>query len=308
MLAVVVGLIGALVYGAADFVGGLAARRISALRVTAVGGLSGVVLIAVLLPLVGGTWSVEAVLLGALAGLAGAVAIALLYGCLAIGPMSILSPLTAVISAVVPLAAGLVRGDRFLPIGYLALGLALVAVILVGFVPDRRAIRPSPRALAMAVAAGTLIGVFLIVIDLTPDDSGLVPLAASLAMKAGVLFAAVGVLAVVARRRARAVSGEWQAGSRPVSGGWQAGSRPGSGGWRPGLVLAVVSGLVDATANALVLIGLRLGELSVQSVLTAMYPAGTIILAAIILKERVTTTQYLGLVLAIVAAAMLSLA
>lgn len=286
MLAVIVGLLGAVVYGAADFVGGLASRRISALRVTAVGGLAGLVLLGILLPLVGGAWSPEALALGASAGLAGSVAIALLYGCLAIGPMSILSPLTAVVSAIVPLGVGLLRGERFPPVGYIAIGVALVAVVLVGFVPDQRAIRPSGRALAMAVGSGTLIGVFLIVIDLTPDDSGLVPLAASLAVKAVLLFAVVGLLAL--RRVSRS---------------------PGTaGGWRPGLGLAVASGAVDAAANVLLLLGLRLGDLSVQAVLTAMYPAGTIILAAIVLKERVTATQYVGLALAIAAAAMLSLA
>ncbi|MEY2849785.1 MAG: hypothetical protein RI885_2452 [Actinomycetota bacterium] len=287
MLAVLVGLAGALVYGAADFVGGLASRRISAVRVTALGGLSGVLAVAIALPVLGGAWSVEAVGLGALAGLAGSVAIALLYGCLALGPMSILSPLTAVVSAIVPLTAGLLRGERFPPIGYLALGLALVAVVLVGFVPDRRAVRPSLRALLMAVGSGTLIGVFLIVIDLTPDDSGLVPVAAGLTVKTLLLFAVVGLLAVVARAR---------------------GVSPTPGRWRPGLSLAIGSGVLDAAANVILLLGLRLGDLSVQSVLTALYPAGTIILAAVVLKERVTTTQYLGLGLALTAAALLALA
>lgn len=141
----VLGLLGAFVYGSADFLGGLAARRIGPLRTTAIGAVAGLVLLLIALPLVGGTWSTAALGWGALSGLAGAVAVALLYACLAIGPMSILSPLTALVSALVPVTWGLVGGDRFEPIGYFALGLALVAVVLVGFVPEKGAVRPQTR-------------------------------------------------------------------------------------------------------------------------------------------------------------------
>ena len=287
MLAVLLGLSGALVYGAADFMGGLASRRISAIRVTALGGLSGLVLLVIAFPVIGGEWSTEAVWLGALSGVSGAAAIALLYACLAIGPMSILSPLTALVSAIVPLGAGLIRGEGFSVVGYLAIGLALVAVVLVGFVPGEKAVLPSARALVMAVAAGALIGVFLIVIDLTPADSGLVPLLANRATNAMILFTAIVVIAVIGRSRNRVGA---------------------ASGWRPGLTLAIAGGAVDATANVLLLLALRAGELSVVSVLTALYPAGTIILAAIVLKERIAASQAVGLVLAIAAAGMLSLA
>lgn len=287
MLAVLLGLGGALVYGAADFMGGLAARRISAVRVTALGAVSGLLLLLVAAPLVGGTWSLPAVVLGAISGVSGAAAIALLYACLAIGPMSILSPLTALVSAVVPLAAGLARGEAFSLVGYLAIGLALVAVVLVGFVPGQKAVLPSGRALLMAVAAGALIGVFLIVIDLTPDDSGLVPLLANRAVNAVILFTVIAAVGVLTRRRVIGTA---------------------SSGWRAGLTLAVVGGAVDAAANVLLLLALRAGDLSVVSVLTALYPAGTILLAAIVLRERIAPSQAVGLVLAIAAAGLLSLA
>ena len=77
--------------------------------------------------------------------------------------------------------------------------------------------------------------------------------------------------------------------------------------WSPGLRLAIAGGTLDATANVLILLGLRAGDLSIMAVLTAMYPAGTIILAAVLLKERITPTQAIGLVLALTAAAMLAL-
>jgi len=290
MITVAVGLVSALVYGAADFLGGTAARRISPVRVTAVAAVSGLVVLLLALPVVGGVWSTEAVLLGALSGVSGAVAIALLYACLAVGPMSILSPLTAVVSAVVPLAFGLLGGERLGGIGYVALGVALVAVVLVGFVPERGAVRPSLRGLAMAVGSGVAIGVFIVIVGRTPDDSGLVPLVLNRTVNGAIMFAAVGVLALAALRRAgRGAAAETRA-------------------WRPGLTLAVACGVLDALANAGLLLGLRLGELSIMAVLTALYPAGTIILAAAVLKERIAPVQAVGLVLAVAAGAMLALA
>jgi len=78
--------------------------------------------------------------------------------------------------------------------------------------------------------------------------------------------------------------------------------------WLPGLRLAIACGIVDAVANAGLLLGVRIGELSIMAVLTALYPAGTIILAAVVLKERIAPVQIVGLVLAVAAGAMLALA
>ena len=155
MLTAVFSLAGALVFGAADFLGGLAAKRVSSILATAVASLTGLVLLLIALPFLGGAWTPHDVFWGVISGIAGAVAISLLYACLAIGPMSILSPLTAVVSAIVPMVWGLlVGGERFATLGYWALGLALVAVVLVGFVPERGAVRPSLRGILMAIGSG----------------------------------------------------------------------------------------------------------------------------------------------------------
>jgi drug/metabolite transporter (DMT)-like permease len=290
MLTVLVGLSGALIFGAADFLGGIGAKRISPLRVTAISAATGFGVMLLALSVIGGAWSTEAVALGAATGVVGAAAIGLLYACLAIGPMSILSPLTAVVSAIVPATWGLLQGDRLSPIGYVAIGIALVAVVLVGFVPEKGAVRPSVRGLVMAVASGTLIGIFLILMDQTPDDSGLVPLVVNRAVNSTTMFLVVGVVALVVARRPRTTA------------------VTAARGWRPGLRFAVGAGLLDSIANALILFGLRVGELSVMSVLTAMYPAGTILLAAFVLRERIAPVQWVGLVLALAAAGMLALA
>jgi drug/metabolite transporter (DMT)-like permease len=315
MLTAVIGLAGALVYGSADFLGGLAARRISPLRVTAVSAFAGLAGLLVAFPFVGGRWSAAAVGWGALSGVTGAIAISLLYACLALGPMSILSPLTAVVSAVVPMTWGLLGGDTLAPIGYVALGIALVAVVLVGFVPEKGAVRPSLRGILMAVGSGAMIGAFFILIDQTPDDSGLVPLLVNRTVAGSLVLAAVGVVATGARRRRMRVAALVGAGGvaaddrlpRDSVGPVDSADSVGSG-WRPGLRLAVACGLVDAAANMLLLIGIRIGDLSVISVLTAMYPAGTIILAAVVLRERIAPVQWVGLILALIAAGMLAVA
>jgi drug/metabolite transporter (DMT)-like permease len=296
-LVVLVGMLSALVFGSADFLGGLATKRISPLRVTAIAAGVGLVVLLIAYPIVGGVWSWSAVLFGGLSGVSGALAISLLYACLAIGPMSILSPVTAVVSAIVPAAIGIfVRGDHFGLLGYIAIGLALVAVVLVGFVRDSRAVRPTVRALVMAVGSGTCIGLFLVVIDLTPTNSGLVPLIANRAVNGLIMFTTVGVVALLGRRRERTLAASGPGG--PV------GAR--GGGWKPGLRLAIACGVVDAVANCGLLLGIRIGDLSVIAVLTALYPAGTIILAAIVLRERIAVVQYVGLALAIGAGALLA--
>ncbi|TFD31725.1 EamA/RhaT family transporter [Cryobacterium cryoconiti] len=310
MLTAVLGLTGALIFGSADFLGGLAAKRLSSLLVTAVAAASGLVALLLALPFVAGVWSQSAVLWGAVSGISGAIAISLLYACLAIGPMSILSPLTAVVSAVVPMTVGLAGGDRLAPIGSWALGLALVAVVLVGFVPERGAVRPSLLGVLMALGSGAMIGAFMVMIDLTPADSGLVPLVMNRAVNASIMFSVVGVIALVTLRRAvvaAAATTQAAPATTPATVATDAAAH-GRSTLAIGLRLAVACGVVDVVANVLLLLGMRAGDLSVMSVLTAMYPAGTILLAAVVLRERIAPVQWLGLALALAPAGMLALA
>ncbi|SIN90332.1 EamA family transporter [Agromyces cerinus] len=295
MLTAVLSLTGAFVFGAADFLGGLAAKRIGAVLATAVASVAGFIGLAVATPLSGGVWTAADLWWGAAAGVAGAVAIGLLYACLAIGPMSILSPLTAVVSAIVPMLWGLATGARLGPLAPWALGLALVAVVLVGFVPERGAVRPSLTGIAMGIGSGTAIGAFFILIDRTSDESGLAPLAVNSAVTAVVMFAVVGGLALRARaKRSRMPRADESTDALDARDRAR------------GIRLAVVGGLVNAAANALILFGIRAGELAIAAVLGAMYPAGTILLAAIVLRERIAPVQWAGLVLALAAAAMLA--
>ncbi|WP_194396032.1 EamA family transporter [Microbacterium atlanticum] len=297
MIAAAVALVGALTYGAADFLGGLAARRIRPVVVTAVAASTGLVALSLIHPLIGGEATSVDVAWGVAAGVLSAIGIGLLYACLAIGPMSILSPLTAVVSAVAPMLWGLlVKGDALAPAGYAGLAVALVAVVLVGFVPGERIVRPSTRGLAMAIGSGLGIGGFLIAVDQTSTGSGLVPLLAGRATTAVIAGAAIGLLAVAAAHRGATTR------LLIAPAGASAPSRPRA--W----LLALACGVADAAANALILLALRTGELAVVSALTALYPAGTILLASVVLRERVAAIQWAGLTLALVAGGLLAVA
>ena len=289
MLTVALGLIGALAYGGADFYGGLAARRSSTILTTLGVALVGLVGLALTSPFVAAVSSYDAWFYGAASGLAGAIGIGLLYGSLAIGPMSILSPATAFISAIVPVSVGLSQGEGGGTFFYVALGLALLAVVLVGFVPETGAVRPRPIGLLMAAGSGTFIGFTVILIDLSPANSGLIPLLANRMVSSSALIIAAGglVLTRVALSRTPRLPGLTQI--RSVG------------------TMIIIAGVMDVLANVAVIYGLRSGDLSVVSVLIALYPAGTILLASVVLKERIALVQWAGLALALVASALLAL-
>ena len=288
MFTVFLGLSSALTFGAADFFGGIAAKRISPILATAVGALAGLAALVLIFPFVPAVWSTEAVLYGALAGVNSAFAIGLLYACLAIGPMSILSPVTAVMSAIVPVTVGLLRGESLGAFGLIAIPIALIAVVLVGFVPEKDAVRPSAKALIMAVGAGASIGLFFVILDAAPDDSGIIPVVGNRVVNALLMFGLFFALAALAKRKR---AGAPAPARSPL--------------WRRGLYFAMIGGTLDVMANMAIITGVRIGDLSVIAVLTALYPAGTVLLAAIVLRERVAPLQYVGIALGIAASVLL---
>ena len=284
MLSVALALAGSVIYGASDFFGGLAARGTSAVRVTLINSIAGLAVLVVAALVLPSRWGAPVLLWGVLAGVCGAVALVLLYACLALGPMSILSPILALVAAVIPITIGFVRGERLSGLGYLGLAIGLLAIVLICLVPGERAVRPSPRGLLMAVGAGVAIGGYLVFIDLTPPGSGPAPLL--------VTFVVTGIVmsvALLGQRLARR-----GAPRRAIT--------------RVTVGFAVLCGLTDATAAFLFLLALRAGELSIVSVLNALAPAGTIVLAAVLLRERIAPVQWVGLAVALVSAALLALA
>lgn len=312
MLAALLAFVGALVYGSADFLGGLAARRLRAIVVTATAAAAGMIVLLTIAPLVGGAPSGADLLWGAASGVTGAVAIGLLYGCLALGPMSVLSPITAVVSAVAPMLWGLlVGGERLGPLAIVGLGCALVAIVLVALLPGERVTRPSARGLAMAVGAGLGIGAFLILLDQTGPDSGLAPLVLNRAVNAVITASIAGAFVIAAVRRGDPAASALRRDGPAVAPSGHLDPEPhtGSMSLRGAWTLAIACGLVDTAANVLLLVALRTsGELAIVSALTAMYPAGTVLLAALILRERIAAVQWAGLALALIAGVLLAVA
>jgi drug/metabolite transporter (DMT)-like permease len=296
MLTVILGITTSLVYGFADFFGAVASRRIAPVTTTFLAGASGLVLLITLIPLMGADFSRDAIIWGAAAGIASAVAISFLYASLAIGPISIVSPLGAVVSAIVPMMVGLSLGDRFSAWGGIALVAILIAVVLVGFIPGEDVRLPSIKGLLYALAAGIGIGFVLIALDQAPTNSGIAPLVVLRSVSASLL----GLLVLFTALKKRAARGETDQSAAatkqqqkvPVK-FWYA---------------IVVAGFLDACANVLFITATRVGSLSAVSVLTALYPLGTIILARLVLKEKIAMVQQIGIILALAASAVLAIA
>ncbi len=293
MLTIILGFATALVYGFADFFGAVASKRIQPVVVTSWAGISGLSLVFFASLFLGADFSTAGILWGLTAGVASAVAMTCLYASLAIGPISIISPLSAVVSAIVPMIFGALQGDRFSLWGWVALAGILVAVILVGFVPGKDVRLPTPKGTLLGLAAGAGIGLVLSALARAPHDTGLTSVIFMRATSAGLL----GVFMAVTLSKTK---------NRYASGG-QADSPKLKTSMRFWWAV-IFAGFFDSSANIFFTLASRTGSLSVVAVLTALYPLGTIILARIILKERIAKTQLAGIILALCCSALLAVA
>lgn len=295
MLTTVLGFATALVYGFADFFGAVSAKRINAVFVTFASGVTGFVFLLLLVPVFGAQFDRETILWGIAAGVTSSIAMSCLYISLAIGPISILSPLGAVASAIFPAIVGFALGDRFSWIGWVALALVLVAVVFVGFIPGEAVRLPSARGLFFGLAAGIGIGVVLICLHQAPADSGL----GSIVLLRGVAAGILGSVLLLRRFTKRLGLG------LPPLG------RVAESGLPRRIWLAVAAaGLFDASANLFFILASRVPDstLTVVGVLTALYPLGTIVLARVFLHERIALIQQVGIGLALAGSALLAIA
>jgi len=284
VLTIALGFATSLVYGFADFFGALGSKHIKPVVVTFWSGLSGLALLLTASLFMGADFNQSSILCGVIGGIASAFAMTCLYAALAIGPISILSPLSAVVMAIVPMVIGFAQGDRFSLWGWLALGAILVAVVLVGFVPGEDVRLPSLKGLLLGIGAGVGMGAVLLALAAAPKDSGL----ASPTILRAVSASLLGIFMLLTIRRSRAEAAASKASIRI---------------W----LSVMVTGFLDSSANVFFTIASREGSLSVVSVLTALYPLGTIILARIFLKEKIARSQMFGIVLALGASAVLAI-
>jgi drug/metabolite transporter (DMT)-like permease len=278
-VAVVLALGSAVVYGTADFLGGLASRRASSsFGVVALSQAVGLVALLGLLPWLGGPVSASDLAWATAAGLAGASGLVIFFRALATGVMSVIAPVTAVTAAAVPVLVGLLSGNRLDAWAAVGIALALVAVILVSAEGGLSALRSArPASLTPALLAGLAFGVFFVLLDRTSADAGLTPLvAARLASMA--LAVTVGLVTRQSLRLPRAT-----------------------------VPVVVLSGVADMAANALFLLATQQpGQLAITGVLASLYPVSTVILAQAVLRERLVGAQLAGLVAAVVAIVLIT--
>jgi drug/metabolite transporter (DMT)-like permease len=272
---VVLGLLAALAYGSSDFVAGVGARRTSAGRVTLIAQPFGLVAAAVALSLFHGAGPTTAALLwGAASGVGSGIGTISLYQGLAVGRMGVVAPLSAVLTAALPAVVGLATGERLSALGAVGLGVAVPAVALVSWQP-RAGTGPGSGAW-FGVGAGCGFALLFIALDQAGTRAGAWPLLPGQAVAVVVIIpVALRILDPTAR--------------------WRRAAGPG-----------VVAGVVGGIANLLFLAATAGGQLAVVAVLTALYPAVTIVLARGLLGERWTVPQAAGLLAAGIAVGLIS--
>ena len=196
---------------------------------------------------------------GAGAGIAGGLGVALLYRALSTGVMSVIAPVTAVCAVIVPLVVGMFLGERPRVAALIGVAMAIVAIVLVSQSGEAYA----STGVGTAVASGIIIGFFLVFLSRSGPSAGWWPLLA--ARVVSVSFFAPFVRGLPDRKS---------------------------------LPLVIGGGALDMLANGLYVVAVRSGMLSIVATLTSLYPASTILLARVVLKERLRTLQQVGVLCA----------
>lgn len=271
-MTVLLALGGALAYGLSDFVGGTASRRTSPWSVALVGAGVGGLLVLLAALVLGGDPRPADLAWAALGGLGNGIGTAFLYRGLGTGRMGVVGPVSAVGAAVLPVVVDVVGGQRLPALVWVGVALALPAIWLVSREPvaagaARRPARRAAVGLVDGVVAGAGFGTLFAALAQVPPEAGLLPVAFNQ------LVAAVLVVAVATTMRVAWVPRHRAAG------------------------LGAVCGVLGSGATVLFLLASQRGSLSVAAVLTALYPAFTVLLATLVLRERVHPGQAWGLLL-----------
>jgi drug/metabolite transporter (DMT)-like permease len=270
----------ALAYGSADFIGGLTTRRASVVAVVVLSQFGGLVLLVLILLMMPYTLPSGADLAwGVGAGLGSGVGIALLYRALAIGTMSVVAPTTAVAAVSLPVVVSVLFGERPGPQVLAGILLAIVSILLVRREADSAPTEhhdaiSGPRfvkGLGTALASGVAFGFLFLSLAQTAQDAGMWPLL-MMNVVAVALFGAFTIARGTSLRM-------------PVR----------------LIALVIVGGVFDTLAHALYLFAARYGSLSSVVPLSSLYPASTVLLARIFLRERLSGWQITGICCALAA-------
>jgi drug/metabolite transporter (DMT)-like permease len=274
-MAVLLALASALAYGLSDFIGGLVARRTSAWSVAVVGSLTAAACTAALAVLVPGDPGAADLAWAVLAGLGSGAGAGFLYRGFAAGRMGVVAPVSAVGAAVVPLLVGVISGERPAILAWVGIAAALPGIWLVSREPvpeDAADQDPGHRSATAAgvvdgLLAGLGFGVLFASLGQIPDTAGLWPLALTQLLSVPAVVVIAGLLRESWLPRHGAA--------------WQ----------------AVWCGLLSTVATATFLFATQQGFLTISGVLASLYPAFTILLAAVVLKEHIHRAQAVGLIL-----------
>jgi drug/metabolite transporter (DMT)-like permease len=230
------------------------------------------------LPFLGGHAVPSDYLFGALGGICGGLGVMLLYHALSIGKMGVVSPITAVLAAALPLAVGLVRGEHLSVLQFVGIAAAFVAIGMISFSSEGDGTREfSTAGVKEAIGCGLILGGFYLFLSYTHPAAGLNNL----------LGARVGSIAVLLL-----TGGIARSAFIPV---------------RADLPLVAATGLLDMSANALFVLATFHGYLAIAVVLTSLYPASTVFLARVVLNERLQRMQKAGVGLALAGVVLISL-
>ncbi|MFI9509579.1 EamA family transporter [Nocardia sp. NPDC052566] len=286
-------LIAAVGYGVSDYFGGVASRRVTALRIVIYSYPLSVLLVVLamltmpLLSLSAGSPDAASIGWGVAAGLSSGFAVWWFYAALADGPMAVVSPVTAVLVAGVPVLVGLAIGERPGPLAFAGIAFALVAVLLASREsPDAvteeiiggRELRFDRRVALLTVGSGVAYGFAFVFLHETSGSAGLWPLLAQRLAATGVVW-----FTAFTQRDFGRLRGE-------------------------PLRLAVWISVLDVISNAALLYAFHGSLLSLVSVIGSLYPAATVLLAMVLLGERVGRLQKIGLALALVAVGLIAVA
>ncbi len=277
MLAAALAFASSLTWGGADFLGGLISRRRAVLAVLLISQAVGLLLIGTIVALNGATVGPD-LWLAALAGVIGMAALACFYRGLAVGAMGVVAPITAA-AAVIPVVVGLASGERPATLQWVGIMLAVGGIVLAARQPASTTPGDAPRlasGVGLALAAAVGFGLFLTLMDRAAEPD---PFLATLVTRVASVTA-LGAVALFVRPDLRL-------------------------GRRDGLALVVV-GLLDTSANALYAVASTLGPLSTTAVLGSLYPVMPVVLAWLLLGERVSASQRIGSAIAIGGAALLA--
>ncbi len=273
----VLALAGALIVGASDFAGGYAAQRDPAVRVTAWIQAASLGLLAVALVPFGWDEVVGRDLVaGVVAGLSGTFSFVCLYKSFTLGPISLLAPVAAVLSAVIPTVVGVFRGESMSTVNTVGVIVSLLAIVLVS--QDRSGVaavghdrRSSVLGFALAALAGTGFSIFFLALAETEPAAGLWPLVVA-------RLVSVPVVSLIALAATRSLA--------PAVGNMTA---------------LLLGGIGEAAANVCAMAAYQRGPLSVAAVLSALFPVSTVILARLVFSEELRRWQWAGVGLALTA-------